>query len=181
MIVYHGSSQIIEAPNISFSKNYLDFGKGFYLTTFKKQAEKWAERKASRYRGEPIVNEYELSDDLSSFSVLKFDNENEKWLDFVCSCRNGQQLDKNYDIIIGNVADDDVFKSFKPRLFNPKNCQKILFRFKTQKEAFIVGDLSKKILNENLKENKLNLLKKSMIGSLKYPVIQKKTKFAWSY
>lgn len=111
MIVYHGSSQIIEAPDISFSKNYLDFGKGFYLTTFKKQAEKWAERKASRYRGEPIVNEYELSDDLSSFSVLKFDNENEKWLDFVCSCRNGQQLDKNYDIIIGNVADDDVFKT----------------------------------------------------------------------
>lgn len=111
MIVYHGSSQIIEAPDISFSKNYLDFGKGFYLTTFKKQAEKWAERKASRYRGEPIVNEYELSDDLSSFSVLKFDNENEKWLDFVCSRRNGQQLDKNYDIIIGNVADDDVFKT----------------------------------------------------------------------
>lgn len=111
MIVYHGSSQIIEAPDISFSKNYLDFGKGFYLTTFKKQAEKWAERKSSRYRGEPIVNEYELSDDLSSFSVLKFDNENEKWLDFVCSCRNGQQLDKNYDIIIGNVADDDVFKT----------------------------------------------------------------------
>lgn len=111
MIVYHGSSQIIEAPDISFSKNYLDFGKDFYLTTFKKQAEKWAERKASRYREEPIVNEYELSDDLSSFSVLKFDNENEKWLDFVCSCRNGQQLDKNYDIIIGNVADDDVFKT----------------------------------------------------------------------
>ena len=106
MIVYHGSNQVIKTPDISFSKNYLDFGKGFYITTFKKQAEKWAARKASRYGGEPVVNEYELLDNLSSFSVLRFDDENEKWLDFVCSCRNGQDLNKDYDIIIGNVADD---------------------------------------------------------------------------
>ena len=111
MIVYHGSNQVIKTPDISFSKNYLDFGKGFYITTFKKQAEKWAARKASRYGGEPVVNEYELLDNLSSFSVLRFDDENEKWLDFVCSCRNGQDLNKDYDIIIGNVADDDVFKT----------------------------------------------------------------------
>ena len=37
--------------------------------------------------------------------------ENEKWLDFVCACRKGQPLNKEYDIIIGNVADDDVFKT----------------------------------------------------------------------
>ena len=30
--------------------------------------------------------------------------------DFVCACRKGQPLNKEYDIIIGNVADDDVFK-----------------------------------------------------------------------
>lgn len=111
MIVYHGSNQIIETPDISFSKNYLDFGKGFYVTTFQKQAGRWADRKASRYNGEPIVNEYELLDDLSMFSVLRFENENEKWLDFVCSCRNGQDLNKDYDVVIGNVADDDVFKT----------------------------------------------------------------------
>jgi len=26
MIVFHGSNQIVKEPNISYSKNYLDFG-----------------------------------------------------------------------------------------------------------------------------------------------------------
>ena len=38
MLVFHGSISKIEFPNVSFSKKYLDFGKGFYLTTFQKQA-----------------------------------------------------------------------------------------------------------------------------------------------
>lgn len=41
MTVYHGSNQIVSIPDISYSKNFLDFGKGFYVTTFQKQAEKW--------------------------------------------------------------------------------------------------------------------------------------------
>ena len=51
------------------------------------------------------------SDNLDDFRVLSFEKENEKWLDFVCACRKGQPLNKEYDIIIGNVADDDVFKT----------------------------------------------------------------------
>ena len=34
MIVCHGSSEKIEKPDVKFSKKYLDFGKGFYVTTF---------------------------------------------------------------------------------------------------------------------------------------------------
>ena len=68
MIVYHGTTEIIEKPDVKHSKKYLDFGKGFYLTTYEEQAKKWAVRK-------------------------------------------GEPLNKNYDIIIGNVADDDVFKT----------------------------------------------------------------------
>ncbi|MCQ2595890.1 MAG: DUF3990 domain-containing protein [Treponemataceae bacterium] len=34
-----------------------------------------------------------------------------KWLDFVCSCRKGEDSNANYDIVSGNVANDDVFKS----------------------------------------------------------------------
>ena len=58
-----------------------------------------------------IVNVYELSEAWDDFKVLSFEKENEKWLDFVCACRKGQLLNKEYDIIIGNVADDDVFKT----------------------------------------------------------------------
>lgn len=31
MRIYHGSTEVIENPNVT--KRYLDFGKGFYLTT----------------------------------------------------------------------------------------------------------------------------------------------------
>ncbi|MCQ2595891.1 MAG: DUF3990 domain-containing protein [Treponemataceae bacterium] len=82
MIVYHGSNQILEKPDVRFSKKYLDFGKGFYLTTFQNQAEKWALRKTIRFGGEPYVNIYELPDELSSFKLLAFENENEKMAGF---------------------------------------------------------------------------------------------------
>lgn len=109
MRVYHGSTVIVDKPDISFSKDYLDFGKGFYVTSYKEQAENWAVRKAMRKNSKGIVNIYELDDDLSSLNVLKFSDDN-IWLEFVCNCRNGSDEYKAYDIIIGDVADDKVFR-----------------------------------------------------------------------
>ena len=111
MIVYHGSTEIIKKPDVVHSKEYLDFDRGFYITTFENQAKKWAVRKGMRQEKNAIVNVYELSEEWDNFKVLSFEKENEKWLDFVCACRKGQPLNKEYDIIIGNVADDDVFKT----------------------------------------------------------------------
>lgn len=111
MIVYHGTTERIERPDVKYSKKYLDFGSGFYLTTFEEQAKKWAMRKSMRQEKTAIVNIYELKENLADYRVLTFEKENEKWLDFVCGCRKGNPLNKDYDIIIGNVADDDVFKT----------------------------------------------------------------------
>ena len=87
------------------------FWDGFYITTFENQAKKWAVRKGMRQEKPAIVNVYELSEEWEDFKVLSFEKENEKWLDFVCECRKGQPLNKKYDLVIGNVADDDVFKT----------------------------------------------------------------------
>lgn len=46
MIVYHGSNMVIDYPDIKHFFRALDFGKGFYVTTVKEQAERWARRKA---------------------------------------------------------------------------------------------------------------------------------------
>ena len=92
-------------------KKYLDFGRGFYITTFERQVKKWAVRKGMRQEKVAIVNVYELSEEWDDFKALSFEKENEKWLDFVCACRKEQPLNNEYDIIIGNVADDDVFKT----------------------------------------------------------------------
>lgn len=111
MIVYHGSIMEIQKPDISFSKKYLDFGKGFYVTTYQKQAEKWALRKGMRTGKNSVVNMYNLQEDMSNFRLLNFEGNDEAWLDFVCGCRQGEKIYQEYDIIIGNVADDDVFKT----------------------------------------------------------------------
>lgn len=48
MILYHGSNLKIEEIDLTKSKPYKDFGKGFYCTTIKKQAEFMAERVVKR-------------------------------------------------------------------------------------------------------------------------------------
>lgn len=61
MIVYHGSTEIVEKPDVKHSCRRLDFGIGFYVTTVREQAERWARRKAD-IRGEKsaIVNIYQM-------------------------------------------------------------------------------------------------------------------------
>lgn len=111
MIVYHGSTEIIQMPDVNHSKKYLDFGKGFYLTTYEDQAKKWAIRKGMRQGKGAFVNVYDLDKNWNNYRILSFEKEDDKWLDFVCSCRKGEMLNKDFDIIIGGVADDDVFKT----------------------------------------------------------------------
>lgn len=44
MKIYHSSDVIVSQPDTRHSRKYLDFGKGFYLTTIYEQAEKYAQR-----------------------------------------------------------------------------------------------------------------------------------------
>lgn len=44
MILYHTSSLEIQKPNVSFSRDRLDFGKGLYLTPLKEQAILYGQR-----------------------------------------------------------------------------------------------------------------------------------------
>ena len=159
MIVYHGSTEIIENPDVVHSKKYLDFGRGFYITTFENQAKKWAVRKGMRQEKAAIVNVYELSEAWDDFKVLSFEKENEKWLDFVCACRKGQPLNKEYDIIIGNVADDDVFKTVDMYFRGLWNKEKVLGElryYKMNNQICIVNQetlVDKKQLEEVYKQN----------------------------
>lgn len=106
MIVFHGSFQVIQYPNIDFGRFKLDFGKGFYVTTFAEQAEKWALRQALIKRAKPIVNTYEF--DAERLDILYFEGYNEQWLDFVVKNRAGIIEEHKYDAICGNIANDDV-------------------------------------------------------------------------
>ena len=135
------------------SKKYLDFGTGFYLTTFENQAKKWAVRKGMRQEKAAIVNVYELSEQWDKFRVLSFEKENEIWLDFVCGCRKGQMLNTDYDIIIGNVADDDVFKTVDMYLRGLWDKEKVLSELRYYKLNNQICIVNQETLNQLLTFN----------------------------
>lgn len=111
MTVYHGSVAEVRVPDLSRSKSCIDFGPGFYVTTLREQAERWALRKAARTDGVAVVNVYGLRSDWSSYRVRTFAGACVDWLDFVCACRNGFTPYLDFDIISGKVADDRVYQA----------------------------------------------------------------------
>ena len=44
MKLYHGSTLIVDKALVSYGRDNLDFGKGFYTTSMQSQAEKWVQR-----------------------------------------------------------------------------------------------------------------------------------------
>lgn len=112
IIVYHGSDTIIDFPKILQPNRPLDFGGGFYVTTSKEQAQSWANkvayRNGTRFK---CINSYEfrLQDALAETRLLNFETADEKWLDFICANRQGKNI-CNYDIVMGPVADDRVYR-----------------------------------------------------------------------
>lgn len=112
MICYHGSDMVVDMPKILEAKRPLDFGGGFYVTTSEEQAKKWAIKVAYRNNtNHKCVNRYELELEKakSDLTVICFERADEKWLDFICDNRSGKATG-DYDIVIGPVADDRVYR-----------------------------------------------------------------------
>lgn len=114
MILYHGSNMIVEKPKLIEQNRYLDFGNGFYTTTNKNQADNFAKKIAIRRGGTPTINIYEFDENANSnLKIKSFNGPNEEWLDFVSKHRNGTYDGEEYDIIIGAVANDDVYRTLQ--------------------------------------------------------------------
>ena len=102
IILYHGSKQIVEFPEIRIAKYNKDFYFGFYCTLFPEQAKRWA----VRFTGAGMINEYSNSEN-NALRILKFPEMTEEWLDFIVSCRLGNPHD--FDIVEGPMANDTIF------------------------------------------------------------------------
>lgn len=106
MRVYHSSTIVVECPDTTHSRSYLDFGQGFYLTTIYEQAVRYADR--FKRRGQTAwLNTYELLDNWNEWNVLHLDSYDKKWLDFVSVCRAGKDKSE-YDMVVGGIANDRV-------------------------------------------------------------------------
>ena len=113
MILYHGSIEIVENPEIRIPSRSLDYGYGFYTTTSLKQAEDWVKRKLNYNTPVGYVNIYEFDNNLiKSLKTLLFESPTEEWVDFVMNNRTNKDFNHNFDIVYGPVANDKVYAAF---------------------------------------------------------------------
>jgi hypothetical protein len=111
MELYHASNIEVSRPRIMNLKANLDFGAGFYTTSNKEQAEDFAVKVYLRQgkNGVPTVNVYEFDGSALKLKTLKFRSPSYKWFDFVVHNRKYGRSEDDYDLIVGPVANDDVF------------------------------------------------------------------------
>jgi hypothetical protein len=113
MKVYHGGYSLITHVDLKKSKPNKYFGRGFYITKIRSQAEFWAKRMGIEHHTKGVISEFEFNeraweDDL--YSIRRFDDYTEEWLDFVALNRDSSTTRKQhtYDIVEGPVADDKI-------------------------------------------------------------------------
>lgn len=116
MKLYHGSNTVIERIELSKCKPFKDFGKGFYLTEIREQAEQMAKRTSAIYGGEPVVTEFKFDETaLNALLVKTFEEPGEEWALFIMANRDRNKVHPihSYDIVIGPVADDTIATLFR--------------------------------------------------------------------
>lgn len=112
MILYHGSLEIVEHPQIFEPNRPLDFGAGFYTTTNLQQARRWVKLRMEQNKMyEGFINIYEYTP-IKELHTRHFRSANEAWVDFVHANRTVQNFNHDYDIVIGPVANDNVYLCF---------------------------------------------------------------------
>lgn len=101
LLIYHGSSVVVEHPEIRKTRYTKDFAWGFYCTNNKEQAVRWAARHSTG-----CVNQYWFTES-ADLKILRFPQMSDEWLDFIAMCRSGKTHD--YDIVEGPMADDTIW------------------------------------------------------------------------
>ena len=127
MILYHGSNTEVKEIVLKTCKPFRDFGRGFYLSDIRVQAENMAKRTVRiKGYGKLILNVYEINDSFMRSNDLKIKDfltiPSEEWALFVMNNRNRYfsdltdplcNQDCKYDIVHGPVANDDMAVLFQ--------------------------------------------------------------------
>lgn len=113
MKLYHGSTVYIEQIDLQKSRPNKDFGRGFYLSADRFQAQRMGEFKALIEGGVPVMNVYELDEAVlqsGELKVLRFEGYSREWAEFIFLNRNNPSKlpAHDYDIVYGPIANDRV-------------------------------------------------------------------------
>jgi len=136
LIVYHGTTSLIDTIDVSKGKPYKDFGKGFYVTEDYSHAKNLAvrnkrlEQERSGEKCEAYVYTYALDMiKAQDFEIIDFTVADLDWMRFVLANRSVREKSHNYDIVIGPTANDDtslVLKSYFSGLYGDINSERAL-------------------------------------------------------
>lgn len=152
MKLYHGSTVIVDKPLVSYGRDNLDFGKGFYTTSMQGQAEKWIQRFISLgKKGIISIYNFDGTDIQKKYRYKKFPEYNEEWLDFVLASRDGSKDYLNYDIIEGGIANDKVFNTVELYFTGLIDKSKALQRLKFEQPNNQICFINQQVLDPVLK------------------------------
>lgn len=149
MKLYHSSDVLVTQPDTVHSRDYLDFGRGFYLTSIHEQAVRYAQRFLRRQK-EAWLNSYAFEFEAAEWKIIIFDKYDKEWLNFVANCRAGND-DTNFDLVIGGIANDKVIQTLD-RYFEGELSEKEtlgLLRYEKPNIQYCIR--SQKMLDECLK------------------------------
>lgn len=120
MILYHGSYCEIKTPDLAKCADFKDFGKGFYLTSSKEQAESFIHTSLKKAKAQNVISKEQRHGVVSIFRYhhnesiydFVFHDADADWLHCVVGHRKANTFPavveklKKYDIIAGKIADD---------------------------------------------------------------------------
>jgi hypothetical protein len=120
MLLYHGSYCEVKTPELTKCASFKDFGRGFYLTSSREQAENFINTSLRKAKAQGLVEETQNYGVLSTFcfhqrdavSCYLFQNADADWLHCVVGHRksntfpNVVDMMKKYDVIGGKIAND---------------------------------------------------------------------------
>lgn len=154
--LYHGSYIAVQSPLVGLGRKKVDFGQGFYLTNLHEQAKAWAETIAERKgrNTQPKVSTYSLdytSVKNDGFRVKIFESYNLEWLEYVIDCRRGGEMQKQYDIVEGGVANDNVIDTVEDYENDIITAEQALGQLRYKKVNHQICILNQEIIDKYLK------------------------------
>ena len=159
LILYHGSSEIIEAPVFGKGKSYNDYGRGFYCTEHLELAKEWA----CTENTDGYANKYEISTD--GLSVLNLSSDEYTILHWLALLMKYRKLRVStpvmkrgmdwleehflidlepYDVVIGYRADDSYFSFARAFVNNEISLAQLSYAMRLGKlgEQFVLKSLA---------------------------------------
>lgn len=179
IILYHGSTKVIEKPALGIGNPKNDYGLGFYCTENLELAKEWA----STERSDGFANCYEIhSDDLSVLRLNDKPYHILNWLSILLQNRTfvltqGLPFEareyllqhflpeyEHYDLIVGYRADDSYFSFANAFLNNTISLEQL-------RKAMMLGKLGEQIVLKSEKAFERLVFKESVAvdSNLYYP------------